>query len=104
MKIKNKREKALERSKQRQESIINARVEQRISELFQGTQTSKENRMEEFMKSIGNGKGVSAWDMFCQKERELRKKIREITSDVIDDLFRELWQKKGFWKNNLKNG
>ena len=69
------REKALERAEQRQESIINARVEQRVSELFQGTQTSKENRMEEFMKSIGNGKGVSAWDMFCQKERELRKSM-----------------------------
>lgn len=38
------------------------------------------------------------------KDRELRRKIRELSADVLDDLFRELWQKKGFWKTGLKNG
>lgn len=37
------------------------------------------------------------------KEREFKKIIREITIDVLDDFFRELWQKKSFWKSPLKN-
>ena len=38
-----------------------------------------------------------------RKEREFKKIIREITIDVLDDFFRELWQKKSFWKSPLKN-
>lgn len=30
--------------------------------------------------------------------------VREITADVIDDFFQQMWHKKGFWKNTLKNG
>ena len=37
------------------------------------------------------------------RERELKKLIRDITVDVLDDFFRELWQKKSFWKSTLKN-
>lgn len=37
------------------------------------------------------------------RERELKKLIRDITVDVLDDFFRELWQKKSFWKSPLKN-
>lgn len=38
------------------------------------------------------------------KEKDLRCKIREIGADIIDDFFKEMWHKKGFWKNTLKNG
>jgi uncharacterized membrane protein YheB (UPF0754 family) len=37
------------------------------------------------------------------KDRELKKQIRNIAVDVIDDFFREMWRKNGFWKNPLKN-
>lgn len=38
------------------------------------------------------------------RERELKKKIREICADVLDDFFKEMWHKKNFWKNSIKNG
>lgn len=38
------------------------------------------------------------------KERRFKQMVREITADVIDDFFQQMWHKKGFWKNTLKNG
>lgn len=38
------------------------------------------------------------------KEKEFKKKVRNIAVDVLEDLFREMWRKNGFWKNSLKNG
>lgn len=38
------------------------------------------------------------------KEKEFKKKVRSIAVDVLEDLFREMWRKNGFWKNSLKNG
>lgn len=38
------------------------------------------------------------------KERRFKKMVREITADVIDDFFQQMWHKKGFWKTTLKNG
>lgn len=38
------------------------------------------------------------------KEKELKDRIREITVDVIEDLYKELWQKRTLWKNSVKNG
>ena len=35
--------------------------------------------------------------------RDFKKKVREIAVDVLDDFFREMWRKNGFWKNPLKN-
>lgn len=37
------------------------------------------------------------------KSREIKKEIRNIAIDVIDDFFHEMWRKNGFWKNPLKN-
>jgi len=37
------------------------------------------------------------------KEREFKKAVREITADVIEEFFREMWRKNGFWKNQIKN-
>ena len=37
------------------------------------------------------------------KDRELKKQIRNMAVDVIDDFFHEMWRKNGFWKNPLKN-
>ncbi len=37
-------------------------------------------------------------------EREFKKKVRSIAVDVLEDLFKEMWRKNGFWKNSLKNG
>ena len=38
------------------------------------------------------------------KERTFKKAVREIVVDVIEEYFREMWRKSGFWKNPLKNG
>ena len=38
------------------------------------------------------------------KSRQLRKKVREVAVEVLDDFFREMWRKKGFWQTGLKNG
>lgn len=37
-------------------------------------------------------------------EREFKKAVRGIVVDVIEEYFREMWRKSGFWKNPLKNG
>lgn len=34
--------------------------------------------------------------------KEFEKKIKEITSNVISELFKILWQKESFWKNTFK--
>lgn len=38
------------------------------------------------------------------KERNFKKAVRGITADVIEEFFREMWRKNGFWKNQIKNG
>ena len=38
------------------------------------------------------------------KERDFKKAVRGIVVDVIEEYFREMWRKSGFWKNSLKNG
>lgn len=38
------------------------------------------------------------------KSRQFRKKVREVAVEVLDDFFREMWRKKGFWQTGLKNG
>lgn len=38
------------------------------------------------------------------KEKEFEKRIREITSDVLEKYFRMMWNKRGFWKNELRHG
>lgn len=35
-------------------------------------------------------------------DKRLEKKIKEITANIIDELFKTLWQKKTFWKNDVK--
>ena len=38
-----------------------------------------------------------------QKDKELRREIRSIAADVLEDFFHELWRKNGFWKAPIKN-
>lgn len=33
--------------------------------------------------------------------REFDKKISQIAAEVVSELFKVLWQKNGFWKNNV---
>lgn len=35
-------------------------------------------------------------------DKRLEKRIKEITANIIDELFKTLWQKKTFWKNDVK--
>ena len=35
------------------------------------------------------------------KDKEFEKKIREITSDVIEKFYKTLYNKRNFWKNEL---
>jgi len=38
-----------------------------------------------------------------KNNKELEDKIVEITGDVISNLYKTLWNKRTFWKNNLSN-
>ena len=40
-------------------------------------------------------------DMF-KKDKDFKKQVKKITSDVITDLFRVLWQHNGIFKNLAK--
>lgn len=58
--------------------------------------------MEELSKQEVRAMIDSKLDSFL-KERELKKMVKEVTVDVIEAFFREMWRKNGFWKNSLKN-
>ncbi len=34
--------------------------------------------------------------------KEFEKKVKEITSSVLNELFKILWQRNSFWKDNVK--
>ena len=36
-------------------------------------------------------------------DKELEDKIVDITGNVISQLYKTLWNKRGLWKNNLSN-
>lgn len=36
--------------------------------------------------------------------RDFKKVVRDISSDVIEDLFKALWQNNNIWKSRVKNG
>lgn len=38
-----------------------------------------------------------------KNEKELEDKVVEITTNVLTQLFKTLWVKRGAWRNNLSN-
>lgn len=38
-----------------------------------------------------------------KNEKELEDKVVEITKNVLTQLFKALWTKKSFWRDNLSN-
>lgn len=36
------------------------------------------------------------------KSMDFKRKVKEITSDVIENLFKTLYQRNGMWKNAIK--
>ncbi|MBR6516965.1 MAG: hypothetical protein IKT40_09045 [Bacilli bacterium] len=34
--------------------------------------------------------------------KDFEKKVKEITTSVISELFKILWQRESFWKNSVK--
>lgn len=57
---------------------------------------------EELTRQEVNGMIDSKLDSYI-KDRDVKKEIRGIAVDILDDFFREMWRKNGFWKNPLKN-
>lgn len=37
------------------------------------------------------------------KEKEFEKRVRELTSDAMEKFFRMMYNKRNFWKGELKN-
>lgn len=37
------------------------------------------------------------------KEKEFERRVREITTDAMEKFFRMMYNKRGFWKGELKN-
>lgn len=36
------------------------------------------------------------------KSKELEKRVRELTSDVISELLKTLWQRDNMWKSSIR--
>lgn len=39
---------------------------------------------------------------YLKKDRDIEKRIKEIVTDVVTDLFRVLWQRKSSYESELK--
>ena len=37
------------------------------------------------------------------KEKEFEKRVRELTTDAMEKFFRMMYNKRGFWKGELRN-
>ena len=37
------------------------------------------------------------------KEKEFEKRVREISSDALEKFFKMMYNKRGFWKSEIKN-
>jgi hypothetical protein len=37
------------------------------------------------------------------KEKEFERRVKEITTDTMERFFRMMYNKRGFWKGELKN-
>ena len=37
------------------------------------------------------------------REKEFERRVREITSDAIEKFFKMMYNKRGFWKSEIRN-
>ena len=35
--------------------------------------------------------------------KDFKKKVKELSAEVVNDLFKILWQRNSVWKNSVKN-
>lgn len=35
--------------------------------------------------------------------KDFKRKVKELSAEVVNDLFKILWQRNSFWKNSVKN-
>lgn len=38
------------------------------------------------------------------KDKEFEKRVKELTTDAMERFFRTMYNKRNFWKSELKNG
>jgi len=38
------------------------------------------------------------------QSNEFKRKVKAITADVLEDLYRTMYQKKSFWQSSVKQG
>lgn len=38
------------------------------------------------------------------QSNEFKRKVKTITADVLEDLYRTMYQKKAFWQSSVKQG
>jgi hypothetical protein len=38
------------------------------------------------------------------QSNEFKRKVKAITADVLEDLYRTMYQKKAFWQSSVKQG
>ena len=63
----------------------------------------KRNRkiiIEDMTKSEVNSIVQSKIDNFV-KSKEMEKKVKELASDVVSELFKVLWQRNNMWKSTI---
>lgn len=58
---------------------------------------------EELTKSEVNSLINNKVDSILQSN-EFKRKVKAITADVLEDLYRTMYQKKAFWQSSVKQG
>ena len=58
---------------------------------------------EELTKAEDNSLINNKVDSILQSN-EFKRKVKAITADVLEDLYRTMYQKKAFWQSSVKQG
>ena len=63
-----------------------------------------EKKLKEFLNSKELEKKIqSSVDKEVKSDKELEKFVVEITKNVLTQLYKTMWTRRGFWTTNLKN-
>jgi len=77
-------------------------IKKRLNEEF--TKSDFDKNINTFIDSTNfKGKVEKIVKDRIKNEKELEDKIVEITTNVITQLYKTLWTKRGFWRSQLKN-
>lgn len=77
-------------------------IRKRLNEEFGKQDVTKEIKSFSDSKAFKNNIGKIIKDKI-KNDKEIEDQIVDITRNVITQLYKTLWTKRGFWRNDLKN-